>query len=151
MNDFNYFYLFYLVSSDPTDKRIFVVAAALNEGYTVDKLYDLTKENTHSICDSLTTYFRFYQGLLFHPSIFYCLFLWFVWRVSVLYCTDWPLVPHQNEEYHRVSQPTRNRFKMDIVRFTFNIHRVIFFRFILSGWHCQVDIFRFKMSDLCQV
>ncbi|XP_075969531.1 carbamoyl-phosphate synthetase 2, aspartate transcarbamylase, and dihydroorotase rudimentary isoform X1 [Anticarsia gemmatalis] len=28
---------------EPTDKRMFVLAAALREGYTVDKLYDLTK------------------------------------------------------------------------------------------------------------
>lgn len=28
---------------EPTDKRMFVVAAALKEGYTVDKLYELTK------------------------------------------------------------------------------------------------------------
>nr|MBE5724567.1 rudimentary [Cucujiformia] len=27
----------------PTDKRMFVVAAALNEGYSIDKLYELTK------------------------------------------------------------------------------------------------------------
>lgn len=27
----------------PTDKRIFVLAAALRAGYTVDRLYDLTK------------------------------------------------------------------------------------------------------------
>ena len=30
--------------SEPTDKRIFVVAAALKQGYTVEKLYELTKE-----------------------------------------------------------------------------------------------------------
>ena len=28
---------------EPTDKRMFVVAAALNDGYSIDKLYDLTK------------------------------------------------------------------------------------------------------------
>lgn len=27
----------------PTDKRIFVLAAALRDGYTVDQLYELTK------------------------------------------------------------------------------------------------------------
>lgn len=27
----------------PTDKRMFVLAAALQEGYTIDKLYELTK------------------------------------------------------------------------------------------------------------
>jgi carbamoyl-phosphate synthase/aspartate carbamoyltransferase/dihydroorotase len=28
---------------EPTDKRMFVLAAALREGYTIDKLYELTK------------------------------------------------------------------------------------------------------------
>ena len=28
---------------NPTDERMFVLAAALREGYTIDRLYDLTK------------------------------------------------------------------------------------------------------------
>ena len=28
---------------NPTDRRIFILAAALQSGYTVDKLYELTK------------------------------------------------------------------------------------------------------------
>ena len=37
-------FLFHSHCSEPTDKRIFVVAAALKQGYTVEKLYQLTKE-----------------------------------------------------------------------------------------------------------
>jgi carbamoyl-phosphate synthase/aspartate carbamoyltransferase/dihydroorotase len=29
--------------SEPTDKRMFVLAAALREGATIDRLYELTK------------------------------------------------------------------------------------------------------------
>ncbi len=33
----------YAIFREPTDKRMFVLAAALNSGYSIDKLYDLTK------------------------------------------------------------------------------------------------------------
>lgn len=33
----------YQVLSNPTDQRMFVLAAALKEGYSIDKLYQLTK------------------------------------------------------------------------------------------------------------
>ena len=33
------------LSREPTDKRMFVLAAALKDGYSIDKLYELTKVN----------------------------------------------------------------------------------------------------------
>jgi carbamoyl-phosphate synthase/aspartate carbamoyltransferase/dihydroorotase len=35
--------------SEPTDQRMFVLAAALREGFTIDRLYELTKIDRWSV------------------------------------------------------------------------------------------------------
>lgn len=51
---------------NPTDKRIFVIASALRDGYTVDRIHELTKIDKYSLCCSffLTSLLPFFRWFL---------------------------------------------------------------------------------------
>lgn len=74
----------------PTDKRIFVLAAALRDGYTVDQLYQLTKIDRWFLhkMKNITDHERLMETFNQVSSTFYCCTV----LPSPFFVSLWPLV-----------------------------------------------------------